>query len=99
MTREELPPAFVAAEALCGKAKAFRLERGAQLLAFAAEVAPVHERKPMRFFTPTAEAEVLGTQFTLRADSSSTRLIVYEGSVRATRLADGSRGCRRMNMA
>ena len=52
-----------------------------------ADVVPV--REPMRFLTPTAEAEVLGTQFTLRADSSSTRLIVYEGSVRATRLADG----------
>lgn len=66
--------------------KIIRLREGS----LSAEVAPVHERKPMRFFTPTAEAEVLGTQFTLRADSSSTRLIVYEGSVRATRLADGS---------
>ena len=55
-----------------------------------AEVTTVRERKPMRFLTPTAKAEVLGTQFTLRADSSSTRLIVYEGRVRATRLADGS---------
>ena len=55
-----------------------------------AEVTTVRERKPMCFLTPTAKAEVLGTQFTLRADSSSTRLIVYEGRVRATRLADGS---------
>ena len=54
-----------------------------------ADVATVPERKPMRFLTPTAEAEVLGTQFTLRADSSSTRLNVYEGRVRATRLVDG----------
>ena len=41
MTREELPAAFVAAADICEKAKAFRIERGAKLLAFSAEVAPV----------------------------------------------------------
>ena len=55
-----------------------------------AEVAPQQDSKAMRFITPTAEARVLGTQLTLRADSSSTRLMVYEGRVQVTRLADGS---------
>ncbi len=56
-----------------------------------AEVASPQEDGPMRFITPTAEAEVLGTQLTLRTDGSSTRLTVYEGRVRITRLADGIR--------
>ena len=67
--------------------RVIRLREGS----LSAEVASPQRDKPMRFITPTAEAEVLGTQFTLKADSSSTRLIVYEGRVLVTRLADGSK--------
>ncbi len=54
-----------------------------------AKVSSPRKDGAMRFITPTAEAEVLGTQLTLRADASTTKLTVYEGRVRVTRLADG----------
>ena len=44
----------------------------------------------MRVFTPSAEAEVLGTQFNVLANAYSTRLNVNEGLVRVKRLSDGS---------
>ncbi|MEM0897759.1 MAG: FecR domain-containing protein [Verrucomicrobiota bacterium] len=44
---------------------------------------------PMKLITASAEAEVLGTQFNVTADSMSTRVIVNEGLVRVKRLADG----------
>jgi ferric-dicitrate binding protein FerR (iron transport regulator) len=53
------------------------------------EVSPQPAGKPLRLVTPTAEAEVLGTQFNVTAGSSSTRLTVNRGLVRVTRLADG----------
>ena len=55
-----------------------------------AKVSSPRQDKAMRFITPTAEAKVLGAQLTLRADASTTKLTVYEGRVRVTRLADGS---------
>ena len=53
------------------------------------EVSPQPAGKPLRLVTPTAEAEVLGTQFNVTAGSASTRLTVNRGLVRVTRLADG----------
>ena len=44
---------------------------------------------PLRVVTPSAEAEVLGTQFNVTVDPQSTRLSVNEGSIRVVRLADG----------
>ena len=44
---------------------------------------------PLRVVTPSAEAEVLGTQFNVNVGPQSTRLSVNEGRVRVTRLADG----------
>ena len=54
------------------------------------DVSPQPTGKPMRVITPSAEAVVLGTQFNISANSSSTSLTVNEGRVRVTRLADGS---------
>jgi ferric-dicitrate binding protein FerR (iron transport regulator) len=54
------------------------------------DVSPQPEGKPMRVITPSAEALVLGTQFNVSANSSSTSLTVNEGKVQVTRLADGS---------
>jgi len=45
--------------------------------------------RPMIIRTATAEVEVLGTVFSVIADSSETQLDVEEGSVRLRRLADG----------
>jgi len=45
--------------------------------------------RPMLIRTPTAEVEVMGTVFSLAADSDETQLGVEEGSVRLRRLADG----------
>jgi len=47
--------------------------------------------KPLLLTTPSAEAEVLGTQFNVSSDSFRTELTVNEGLVRVTRRADGSR--------
>ena len=44
---------------------------------------------PLRVVTPSAEAEVLGTQFNVNVEPQSTRLSVNEGSVSVARLADG----------
>lgn len=54
------------------------------------DVSPQPDGKPMRVITPSAEALVLGTQFNVTANSSSTSLTVNEGEVQVTRLADGS---------
>ena len=54
------------------------------------DVSPQPLGKPMRVVTPSAEAVVLGTQFNISANSTSTSLAVNEGRVRVTRLADGS---------
>ena len=54
------------------------------------DVLPQPPGEPMRVTTPSAEAVVLGTQFNISANSSSTSLTVNEGQVRVTRLADGS---------
>ena len=78
MTREELPPAFVAAEALCGKAKAFRLERGAQLLAFAAEggeFALVETAGGVASPAPGVEQRVGGSSL-LRVVRAASRLVI-----------------------
>lgn len=46
--------------------------------------------RPLKVVTPSAEAEVLGTQFNVRADEFSARFVVNEGLVSVKRLADGS---------
>ncbi|MCS5540254.1 MAG: FecR family protein [Roseibacillus sp.] len=53
------------------------------------DVAPQPSGRPLLLQTPSAEVEVLGTQFNVIADDSATRLAVHEGLVRVTRLADG----------
>jgi len=69
-----------------GAGKMIRLREGDLSL----DVSPQPEGKPMRVITPSAEAVVLGTQFNISANSSSTSLTVNEGKVQVTRLADGS---------
>lgn len=54
MTRETLPLTLVDAKEMCERAKAFRKGRGAELLAFAAEVAPVRVRAHARTSAPDA---------------------------------------------
>jgi len=46
--------------------------------------------RPMLVRTPTAELEVVGTEFSLSADAASTSLGVTEGRVRFKRVVDGS---------
>ena len=53
------------------------------------EAEPQPPGKPLIVTTPSAEAEVLGTQFNILASSFSTNLEVNEGLVRVKRLADG----------
>lgn len=47
------------------------------------------EGRPLRLLTPTAELEVLGTQFDVIAADTQTKITVNEGLVRVTRLMDG----------
>ena len=47
------------------------------------------EGRPLRLLTPTAELEVLGTQFDVIATDTQTKITVNEGVVRVTRLTDG----------
>jgi hypothetical protein len=54
-----------------------------------ADVAPQRPFRPMVLRTPQAEARVLGTRFTLASDTNGTRLEVFQGRVRLTRLSDG----------
>jgi ferric-dicitrate binding protein FerR (iron transport regulator) len=51
----------------------------------ACEVAPQPAGRPMRFITPQAVAEVLGTKLSLAVSNAATRLEVTEGSVKLTR--------------
>jgi len=53
------------------------------------EARPQPPGRPLIIRTATAEVEVLGTVFSVIADSSETQLDVEEGSVRLRRLADG----------
>ncbi len=55
-----------------------------------AEVAHQAPGAPLRFSSPLAEAEVVGTRLHLVVDPSATRLEVSEGAVRLTRLADSA---------
>ncbi|HEX7897823.1 MAG TPA: DNRLRE domain-containing protein [Planctomycetota bacterium] len=55
-----------------------------------ARVAPQPPGASLVFATPQAEALILGTQFTLSATPSATRLEVAEGKVRFTRRSDGA---------
>ena len=54
-----------------------------------ANVAPQPTDHPMLVLTPSAQLNVLGTQFNVDAQSESTRLVVNEGSVRLKRNTDG----------
>jgi ferric-dicitrate binding protein FerR (iron transport regulator) len=55
-----------------------------------AQVKPQPKGRPMLVRTPTAEATVLGTTFVLSTRPDDTLLKVDEGTVKLTRLADGS---------
>jgi hypothetical protein len=55
-----------------------------------ATVSPQPTGKPMLILTPTSRLEILGTQFNVDAQSSSTVVTVNEGRVRVTRLSDES---------
>jgi len=46
--------------------------------------------RPMLVRTPTAEVEVVGTEFSLSVDAAATHVGVTEGQVRFKRMADGS---------
>jgi ferric-dicitrate binding protein FerR (iron transport regulator) len=54
------------------------------------DVRPQPRGRPMVVRTPTAEIEVVGTEFALSASESSTSLGVTEGRVRFKRMVDGS---------
>jgi hypothetical protein len=69
-----------------GKQKELYLGQGR----LSATVAPQPAGKPMLIQTPTSRLEILGTQFNVDAESSSTVVTVNEGRVRVTRLADES---------
>jgi FecR protein len=55
-----------------------------------ARVQPQPAGRPLRFRTPTAEVEVLGTHLRVDAQSAETMLVVDEGSVRLKRLVDAA---------
>ena len=57
---------------------------------FTASVNPQPAGKPMLVHTRTATLEVLGTRFSVEADSFETMLNVSEGKVRVERLSDGN---------
>lgn len=54
-----------------------------------ANVTPQPDQKPMLIHTPTADLEVLGTQFNLESGPSSTLLAVNKGRVLMKKLSDG----------
>ena len=54
----------------------------------AAVVGPQPRGRPLRFRTPQAEAVILGTEFRLNCNASTTHLAVEEGKVQLRRLAD-----------
>ncbi len=66
--------------------KELRLREGV----FSANVVPQPAGKPMLIHTRSALLEVVGTQFDVEADLTSTVLNVSEGKVRLKRLSDGS---------
>jgi ferric-dicitrate binding protein FerR (iron transport regulator) len=55
-----------------------------------ADVRPQRSGRPMLIHTATAVLEVLGTRFDVESGAATTRLNVDEGTVRMTRLVDGS---------
>ena len=55
-----------------------------------ADVRPQRSGRPMLIHTTTAVLEVLGTRFDVESGAATTRLNVDEGTVRMTRLVDGS---------
>jgi hypothetical protein len=67
-------------------AKELSLTRGRLVAKVAAQAAG----KPVVVVSPQAEVRVLGTQFSLTAESQSSRLEVREGKVRFARKSDGS---------
>ena len=54
-----------------------------------AKVAPQPQGHPMRISTPQSDAKILGTEFVLIVEASSTRLEVIEGSVQLCNREDG----------
>ena len=55
-----------------------------------ANVRPQRSGRPLIIQTTSAMMEVLGTQFLIETDTSTTRLEVSEGTVRVKRLSDGA---------
>lgn len=68
------------------KQKTMHLRQGS----LSASVITQPATSPMLVYTPTAELQVLGTQFNVDAELTSTVLNVNEGRVRVKRIADGS---------
>ncbi len=68
-----------------GERKELHLRQGR----LSARVQPQPAGKPMRLHTPTAEMQVLGTQFNVDVGPVETVLRVNEGRVRLKRLSDG----------
>ncbi len=84
-----------ALEAGPGTALSLGSDRGVKLVRLdcgelAARIASQPAGRPMRFATPHAVAEVLGTRLRLAAGARATLLEVEEGRVRLTRSCDGA---------
>lgn len=67
------------------KGKKIHLNKGS----ISADINPQPGNFPMRVYTSTAEMTVVGTQFNVETESSSTRLSVNEGEVLFKRMTDG----------
>ncbi|MEM7456769.1 MAG: FecR family protein [Planctomycetota bacterium] len=79
---------------LSGRSLATISQEGQKLLNLrhgnlSADVSPQSQDAPMLINTPSAELEVVGTQFNVGADAARTRLVVNEGMVTLTRHSDG----------
>jgi hypothetical protein len=87
-TRIEIRPNSVVQFGDHKQGKRFELRRGA----VQARVAPQPAAEPMLVTTPQAQATVLGTEFVLRADERTTKLIVSEGKVQLACRANAMNG-------
>jgi hypothetical protein len=86
-SRLELGPATQVRVVPPGNGPGLVLERGA----LEAEIAKQRAGLPFAIATAEARIEVLGTHFTTTAQAQRTRVDLYTGVVRMTRLADGSK--------
>ena len=86
-TRIEIQPGSVLAVGDATNGKRFELQRGI----VRARVAPQPAGQPMRVKTALARATVLGTEFVMRTDESTTKLDVLEGKVEFACRASGKK--------